>query len=35
MSAKLLGIVSVGFVLTDLIRIRFLLSADTREKMGV
>jgi hypothetical protein len=35
MSMKLLVIISVGSVVTDLLPIRFLHSADTREKMGV
>jgi hypothetical protein len=32
---KLLGKISVGSIVTDLLRIIFLYSADTREKMGV
>jgi hypothetical protein len=32
MSVKLLGIISVGSVVTDLLRIRFSTFTDTREK---
>jgi hypothetical protein len=35
MSMKLLGIISVGSVITDLLGSDFLHSAATREKMGV
>jgi hypothetical protein len=35
MSMKLLGIISVGSVIIDLLPIRFSTFGDTREKMGV
>jgi hypothetical protein len=35
MSVKLLGIISVSSVVTDLLPVRFLHLPDTREKVGV